>query len=132
MSRLAEIRKRLAEATPGPWESHPLGGGKGGPQVYSVRVDCPNGSLAENAIAHVHPSRHAENVRVPLKAKHNSTLIANAPTDLEWACKRIQQLEIACESALGYLQAVEDGWSKVSFKEPRCMSFLRAALEEGI
>lgn len=54
-----------------------LGGGKGGPNDYSIRVDCPGSDAAEFAIAIV---RHKTERGV---AQANAHLIAAAPELLE-------------------------------------------------
>lgn len=63
--------------TKGPWKFNMLGGGKGGPNQWSVRADCPQSDLAEFAIAVVHGKEtHYE-------AYDNARLITAAPDMLE-------------------------------------------------
>jgi hypothetical protein len=70
--RVAEIRARLAAATPGPWNA----------DAQPIRVS----SGAAIAVAITMP-----NVRQPLAAG-DASLIAAAPADLEWACGEIERL----------------------------------------
>ncbi len=89
-SALIRLRKIAEAATKGPWEHHILGGGKGGPNRYSVRVDVPNNLSKEFAIALIHRSTKE-------RAKANAEFIASL--NPQTALALISMCEAAIEMA---------------------------------
>ena len=88
--RIAEIRVRLASATPGPWERD------------SSKVISPNVRLAWCTDTEINLSILASSHRV--QAVANAELIAHAPGDLEWATDEIERLN--AELAAAQLEAI--------------------------
>lgn len=84
MSLVAEVRARLAAATPGPWRVKFSGRG------YPYQITAPNGSHAK------YVTRWAA-ISVPSlpEGRANAALIAAAPTDLARLCDRVEELERA-------------------------------------
>jgi len=72
--RVAEIRARLAAATPGPWEVERVGEGVGVRHAVHRKI----GDL------YTHVATVLRN--------YNAIFIAAAPADLEWACGEIERL----------------------------------------
>lgn len=84
MTRLEEIKARLAAATPGPW-----------------KVDEGNWAVERRqnrsfvcGIADI-PDSEFQNARSEVDPYKNGEFIANAPSDIEWLIKRVARLEEA-------------------------------------
>lgn len=80
LDRVAEIRRRLEAATPGPWERigcaiEPV---VGGAEVVSCGVDCMSYCYGGTGRG--------------VESESDADLIAAAPADLAWACDTIQNL----------------------------------------
>lgn len=97
IDRIKEIESRLKAATPGPWESRMLGGGKGGPNHYSVRASNDSSNSAD--IARVHPKQNASTVEVMFSGGWNARLISNAPTDLLYLLDELASTRAKLEAA---------------------------------
>ena len=72
--RLAAIRARLAQATPGPWESKP---------VHNKKAQVLHGGVT-----------HKKNM-----SREDADLIAHAPTDIAWLCDTLEAALEVVEAA---------------------------------
>lgn len=90
-TRLEEIKSRLAKASPGPWTSHMLGGGKGGPNSYSVRQSGDDGT-ADFAICRCTPRLKNDGMKAYKSGVWNADFIAHSPADIAWLVAEVEKV----------------------------------------
>lgn len=96
MTRIIEIKERLAAATPWPWtvfNDHPL---------HSAPVVCADGSF-KGGIFVCACNTSADNSGIK-----DANLIANAPSDIAYLLERIEELEKYIEKLEMVVVAVEN------------------------